>query len=77
MKNGLNPTKNDLPEKNRAKLVPHSFTIADPLLSVNQSAWLRTGHIRFTPSTPGSYTFFCHVDHHAAKGMIGTLVVVP
>ena len=63
--------------ENRAKLIPHSFTIAAPSLSVNEGAWLRTGHVRFTPRTPGSYTFFCHVDHHAAKGMTGTLVVVP
>jgi len=63
--------------KNRAKLIPHNFTIADPHLAVNDGAWLRTGHIDFTPTTPGSYTFFCHVDHHANKGMTGTLVVLP
>ena len=63
--------------KNRARLIPHNFTIADPSLAVDESAWLRTGHVRFTPRTLGTYTFFCHVDHHAKKGMTGTLVVVP
>ena len=63
--------------KNSAKLIPHNFTIADSAISVSAGAWLRAGHIRFTPMTPGSYEFFCHVDHHAKKGMTGTLVVVP
>ena len=26
-------------------------------------------HLRFTPTTPGEYEFFCHVDHHGKKGM--------
>ncbi|MEK7329792.1 MAG: cupredoxin domain-containing protein [Candidatus Eisenbacteria bacterium] len=63
--------------KNRAKLIPHNFTIADSSLAISEGAWLGTGHLRFTPKTPGSYAFFCHVDHHANKGMTGTLVVLP
>lgn len=63
--------------KNRAKLVPHNFTIASPALTLNKGAWLRTGHLRFTPASPDTYTFFCHVDGHAKKGMTGTLVVLP
>lgn len=63
--------------KNRAKLIPHNFTITDSSLAMSEGAWLGTGHLRFTPRTPGSYEFFCHVDHHANKGMTGTLVVLP
>lgn len=67
----------DLVLKNSAKLVPHNFTIADSALSMSEGAWLGTDHIRFTPEVPGEYEFFCHVDHHAKKGMTGTLVVTP
>jgi plastocyanin len=63
--------------KNRARLIPHNFTIADSSLAMSEGAWLGTGHLRFTPRTPGTYEFFCHVDHHAKKGMTGTLVVLP
>lgn len=63
--------------KNSAKFVPHNFTIADSALAMSEGAWLGTGHLRFTPAVPGEYEFFCHVDHHAKKGMTGTLVVTP
>jgi plastocyanin len=31
----------------------------------------------FTPTTPGTYTFYCHIPGHREAGMVGTLVVVP
>ena len=36
-----------------------------------------TRRVRFTPTEPGEFKFWCHVDHHAKKGMTGTLVVLP
>lgn len=27
------------------------------------------------PTTPGSYTFYCNVDGHREKGMVGTMIV--
>ena len=68
----------DLVLKNRSLLVPHNFTIADSSISVSQGKWgPGSGHVRFTPATPGEYEFFCHVDGHSKKGMKGTLVVEP
>lgn len=68
----------DLVLKNRSLIVPHNFTIADSVISVSESKWgPGSGHVRFTPTTPGEYGFFCHKSGHSKKGMKGTLVVVP
>ena len=68
----------DLTLRNRAVLVPHNFTIADPAIGVSESKWgLGAHHVRFIPTKPGEYKFFCHVDSHGQKGMTGTLVVLP
>jgi len=64
--------------RNRAVLVPHNFTLSDASIAVSANKWGLGAHrVRFTPTTPGEYQFFCHVDGHAKKGMTGTLVVVP
>jgi uncharacterized cupredoxin-like copper-binding protein len=31
----------------------------------------------FTPTTPGIYTFYCHIPGHTEAGMVGTLIVEP
>jgi plastocyanin domain-containing protein len=63
--------------KNHAVWVPHNFSIASPTLKVDKGKWIGTAHIRFTPTEPDTYTFFCGVDGHSKKGMTGTLVVLP
>ena len=67
----------DLVLQNKARFVPHNFTIAEPPIQVSAGSWLGSAHVRFTPTKPGEYKFFCHVDSHAKKGMTGTLVVIP
>lgn len=67
----------DLVLQNKARWVPHNFTIVDPSISVSAGSWLGSAHARFTPTKPGEYKFFCHVDSHGKKGMTGTLVVNP
>lgn len=64
--------------RNRSILIPHNFTLADSALAIDRNVWAPGAHrVRFTPEVPGVYEFFCHVDHHAKKGMTGTLVVIP
>ena len=64
--------------RNRSIIVPHNFTIAEASLSVSVDQWGPGSHrVRFAPTETGEFEFFCHVDHHAKKGMKGTLVVVP
>jgi heme/copper-type cytochrome/quinol oxidase subunit 2 len=36
-----------------------------------------SGLALFTPSTPGTYTFYCGIPGHRALGMVGTLIVEP
>lgn len=31
----------------------------------------------FTPTMPGTYTFYCHIPGHTEAGMVGTLIVEP
>jgi plastocyanin len=64
--------------RNRAILVPHNLTLSDSTIALSEGVWgLGSRRVRFTPTRPGEYAFFCHVDHHAKKGMTGTLVVLP
>jgi plastocyanin len=54
----------------------HSFDIDD----FNVHAPMPAGKpalALFTPSKPGTYTFYCGVPGHAEAGMVGTLIVTP
>lgn len=61
---------------------PHNVTCGHPEAAiaidtgVGAFSFGGTKHVRFTPTTPGSYDFFCGVDSHMKKGMTGTIVVV-
>jgi len=60
---------------------PHNFTCVDQDAGISASvdagafSFGKTRHVKFTPTKPGEYEFFCHVDGHAKKGMKGTIVV--
>jgi plastocyanin len=60
---------------------PHNFTCIDQDAGISAHASVgafsfgKTRHVKFTPTKPGEYEFFCHVDGHAKKGMKGTIVV--
>jgi plastocyanin len=60
---------------------PHNLTCghADAGIEIDKSAGFmsfhRTKSVRFTPTTPGEYSFYCGVGSHMSKGMTGTIVV--
>jgi len=57
-------------------IAPHSFDIDE--LNVHIPAAPGTqGLILFTPTTPGTYTYYCAVPGHRDLGMEGTLIVAP
>jgi plastocyanin len=63
-------------------MVPHNLTCfeKDAGIEVSENLGMLFGRkktARFTPTQPGEYEFFCHVDSHAKHGMKGTFVVVP
>jgi uncharacterized cupredoxin-like copper-binding protein len=54
----------------------HSFDID----AFNIHAPMPAGKIAlafFTPSAPGTYTFYCRIPGHTEAGMVGTLIVEP
>ena len=55
---------------------PHSFDV-DALKVHVPAAPGTQGLILFTPTTPGTYTFYCGVPGHRELGMEGTLIVEP
>ena len=66
---------------NASWIVPHNLTCEEPDAGIELSADVGTIHrgrtMTFTPTKPGEYEFFCHVDAHSRKGMKGVIVVVP
>jgi len=66
---------------NGSWIVPHGFACMskEAGLDLHEHVGMlrRSKTIRFTPTTPGDYPFFCPVHDHAHRGMKGTLVVQP
>ena len=66
---------------NGSLVVPHNLTCLAPDagLTLNRGVGMLHGGatLRFTPTTPGTYQFFCGKHGHAKKGMTGEIVVVP
>ena len=71
----------ELKVKNGSMIVPHNLTCfekdAGIEVSANVGMFWGGKTVRFTPTQPGEYEFFCHVDSHSKHGMKGTFVVVP
>jgi plastocyanin len=70
----------ELTIKNSAFGVPHNLSCFETSagIEVGEDLGMFRGQkkVRFTPTTPGEYEFYCHVDSHSKKGMKGTFVVV-
>lgn len=65
-------------------VISHSFVLvaADAGISVSEQLGTTPRTVRFTPTKPGTYEFFCDKNpalfkSHRALGMVGTLEVVP
>lgn len=65
-------------------IIPHNFTLqaAEAGIAVSEELGTTPRVVRFTPTKPGSYEFFCDKNpllfrSHRALGMVGTLEVVP
>jgi plastocyanin len=62
-------------------IAPHNLTCAAPEagIQIDKSIGIisfdHTKHVRFTPTKAGEYDFYCGVDSHMKKGMVGTFVV--
>jgi plastocyanin len=71
----------ELKVKNGSFFVPHNLTCFEKDAGIEVSANLGMfwggKTVRFTPTQPGEYEFFCHVGSHSKHGMKGTFVVVP
>jgi plastocyanin len=57
-------------------LLPHAFDFDGDRVHLRVPPG-RSGVAVFTPSVPGTYTFYCGVGDHRAEGMVGTLIVRP
>ncbi len=57
-------------------VAPHSFDIDELNVHVPVASG-KQGVVLFTPTQPGSYTFYCGVPGHREAGMVGTLIVEP
>ena len=55
----------------------HSFVIDELGVKLETVKAGATQPVTFTPTTAGTYTFYCDVPGHKAAGMTGTFTVTP
>lgn len=71
----------ELKVRNGSWLVPHNLSLkaSDGGLDLEADVHPLGGSrvLRFTPTRPGEYSFYCDKDEHMKKGMTGTVVVTP
>ena len=68
---------------NTDRITPHNFILKDEAAGLNIDTSVSAGKtttVEFTPTTPGSYSFYCSkklpfMKSHQEKGMEGTLTV--
>jgi len=64
---------------NTTLLTGHDFSIFAPDAGIELDAYVPARQqvtIQFVPEKVGEYRFYCNIDDHAERGMVGTLVVV-
>jgi len=55
--------------------VPHNLSIPDLGVKTKTIEPGKTDFVDFTASKAGTYSFYCTVDSHKDKGMVGTFIV--
>lgn len=61
-------------ELHNGSRIEHNFTVEPLGISQNVGPG-QTATVHFTPTTAGTYYFYCAVPGHAAAGMVGRLTV--
>jgi uncharacterized cupredoxin-like copper-binding protein len=62
---------------NNASGLVHSFVIDEMSVKLDNVQAKSTGDVTFTPTTAGTYVFYCDTPGHKAAGMTGTIVINP
>ena len=60
-----------------AGVLEHSFIVDELNVRIEKVPAGQTGTASFTPSSAGTYTYYCDVPGHKEAGMTGTLTVNP
>jgi uncharacterized cupredoxin-like copper-binding protein len=61
--------------KNNANGLVHSFVIDEMNVKLDNIAAQATADVTFTPTTAGTYVFYCDTPGHKAAGMTGTITI--
>jgi uncharacterized cupredoxin-like copper-binding protein len=61
--------------KNNANGLVHSFVIDEMNVKLDNIAAQATADVTFTPTTAGTFVFYCDTPGHKAAGMTGTITI--